>query len=214
MAPAGLHPHARAKDAEQIRTSRPASPKSPGHRAGLGDEAGPRSSWDVSLRGPRAPGAASWRRRGEHPPPSCKKLEKTAIWACGSSLPILCCGPTEKPSLQLFWLSPAGLSYSSRDGTVLERGRAPPLASCGVLRAPGCSSPFKAGQQLMATCALPWHALRALCAAGTGTTGAPARAAVPCPVAVPHAGAAGGRHRMSGRPAGAAWGACHHAGSR
>ena len=144
------------------------------------------------------------------PAKSWRKPFGLVALACQSSA----VAPQKNLPPEPFWLSRAGPSCGSKDSTVLARGHAPVLASPRVPRAPGCSSPFKARQQLMATCVLPWHALRALCAAGTGTTGVPARVAVPCPVAVPRTGAAGGWHRMSGCPAGAAWGACHHAGGR
>lgn len=67
------------------------------------------------------------------------------------------------------------------------RQRRPGTGTCPcACQLRGRSSPFKAQQQLIATCALPWHALSALCAvAGTGTRDAPARAAVPPWVAVP-----------------------------
>lgn len=120
----------------------------------------------------------------------------------------------KKTSLQLFWLNHVVPSSGSRDSTVQAQGRAPALASGWVLRAPGCCSPFKAWQQLMATWALPWHAVRALCAAGTGTASAPARRLSPVRWRSPTLAAAGGWHRMSGCPVGAVWGEGHHAGSR
>lgn len=80
---------------------------------------------------------------------------------------------------------------------VVAGGRVPKSRpSPSVLRAQGCSSPFKAGQQLVATCALRPLRHRA-----------------------PRLGWLSPRchcwwppRRMSAGPAGTAWGRCHHAG--
>lgn len=194
---------------DTLWTLQPASPMSPGHPVGLGDKAGPRSSWDVSLRCPPAPG---WCLPSEWGAPTSllqKAGESGGLgWWLQPAHPLL--RPHGKTSL------PAAV-LTQPCGAELRQHR-PETGTCPcACQLRGRSSPFKAQQQLIATCALPWHAPGALCAvAGTGTRDAPARAAVPPLGGRPlcRTGAAGGWPRMSGCPGGAAWGACHHAGSR